>query len=219
MSEQMSTDNLARTLWNYLQLQEQPVKSDVIFCLCSHDTRVAERAAQLMLDGYGSYLVFSGGVGKLTNGMFATSEAETFAGIAQAMGVDKSKIVVEDRSTNTGENIRFTFKTLQSKHIQAARLLLVQKPYMERRTYATFKKQWPDKQAIISVTSPQLSYEEYVNNGTIPKDHIINVMVGDMQRIREYPKQGFQIAQNIPAQVWEAYKELVARGFDKHLIQ
>lgn len=215
----MSTDNLARTLWNYLQLQEQPVKSDVIFCLCSHDTRVAERAAQLMLDGYGSYLVFSGGVGKLTNGMFATSEAETFAGIAQAMGVDKSKIVVEDRSTNTGENIRFTFKTLQSKHIQAARLLLVQKPYMERRTYATFKKQWPDKQAIISVTSPQLSYEEYVNNGTIPKDHIINVMVGDMQRIREYPKQGFQIAQNIPAQVWEAYKELVARGFDKHLIQ
>jgi uncharacterized SAM-binding protein YcdF (DUF218 family) len=212
------TDELAKVVWDYLQLHEIPVKSDIIFCLCSHDTRVAERAAQLMLDGLGEYLVFSGGVGKLTEGMFDRSEAEIFAEIAEKMGVPSEKIVIESKSTNTGENVRFTYDLLKEKDIRASSLLLVQKPYMERRTYATFKKQWPDKEAQIHVTSPQISYEEYMASGTISKDHILNVMVGDMQRIREYPRLGFQIEQDIPDGVWLAYEELVRLGFNKHLI-
>jgi len=44
-------------------------------------------------------------------------------------------------------------------------------------------------------------------------------MVGDLQRIRVYPEKGFQIAQEIPADVWEAYEELVQMGFDSRLIQ
>jgi hypothetical protein len=43
-------------------------------------------------------------------------------------------------------------------------------------------------------------------------------MVGDLQRIREYPARGFQIPQDIPDDVWEAYLELVKAGFDRHLI-
>lgn len=39
--------------------------------------------------------------------------------------------------------------------------ILVQKPYMDRRTFATFRKQWPEAECI--VTSPQLSYEDYGN--------------------------------------------------------
>ena len=213
------TDELAKVVWDYLQLHEIPVKSDIIFCLCSHDTRVAERAAQLMLDGLGKYLVFSGGVGKLTQGMFNKSEAEIFADIAKEMGVSSEKILIEDKSTNTGENVRFTYDLLRGKGVEVDTILLVQKPYMERRTYATFKKQWPDSDATIQVTSPQISYEEYMNSGDISKDHILNVMVGDMQRIREYPKLGFQIEQKIPDNVWYAYGELVKLGFSKHLIE
>jgi hypothetical protein len=63
-----------------------------------------------------------------------------------------------------------------------------------------------------------MSYEEYVNNGAISKEDIINVMVGDTQRIREYPKKGFQIEQDIPDGVWAAYQRLVELGFDKHLV-
>lgn len=213
------TDKYAKILWDYLQLHETPVKSDIIFCLCSHDTRVAERAAQLMFDGLGDYLVFSGGVGRLTKGMFNKSEAEIFADIARKMGVSSEKIITETQSTNTGENVRFTYDLLKEKGIKANTILLVQKPYMERRTYATFKKQWPDSNITIYVTSPRISYEEYTSGGGISKDHILNVMVGDMQRIREYPKQGFQIEQEIPDDVWRAYEELVRLGFNKHLIE
>ena len=216
---EIQTDDYAKILWDYLQLHEVPVRSDIIFCLCSHDTRVAERAAQLMLDDLGDYLVFSGGVGKLTKGMFDKSEAEIFADIAKKAGVPSEKIVIEDKSTNTGENVRFTYDLLKKKNIEAATILLVQKPYMERRTYATFKKQWPDSNTTIHVTSPKISYEEYMSSGGISKDHILNVMVGDMQRIREYPKLGFQIEQEIPDDVWRAYEELVRLGFNKHLIE
>jgi uncharacterized SAM-binding protein YcdF (DUF218 family) len=92
----------------------------------------------------------------------------------------------------------------------------VQKPYMERRTYATFKKVWSEKEIV--VTSPMLSFEEYVNDD-FPKDYVINVMVGDLQRIKVYPEKGFQIPQDIPENVWEAYEYLVSEGYTAQLIK
>lgn len=50
------------------------------------------------------------------------------------------------------------------------------------------------------VTSPLLSYEEYTEDKTF-KELTINVMVGDLQRIKEYPEKGFQIVQEIPGNV------------------
>jgi hypothetical protein len=44
------------------------------------------------------------------------------------------------------------------------------------------------------------------------------MMVGDLQRIKLYPEKGFQVYQEIPDDVWEAYEELVAMGFDKQLV-
>jgi hypothetical protein len=44
-------------------------------------------------------------------------------------------------------------------------------------------------------------------------------MVGDLQRIREYPARGFQISQEIPDDVWEAYEKLVRAGYDKYLLK
>jgi len=44
-------------------------------------------------------------------------------------------------------------------------------------------------------------------------------MIGDLQRIKLYPEKGFQIYQEIPGDVWQAYEQLVKLGFDKHLIR
>ncbi|MFL5811035.1 MAG: YdcF family protein, partial [Flavisolibacter sp.] len=51
-----------------------------------------------------------------------------------------------------------------------------------------------------------------------PMDTVINIMVGDLQRIRIYPDKGFQVYQEIPDDVWEAYERLVELGYDKQLI-
>jgi len=40
-----------------------------------------------------------------------------------------------------------------------------------------------------------------------------------LQRIKAYPAKGFQIYQEIPADVWDAYEQLVSAGYDKHLMK
>lgn len=215
--KESKTDQFAKVIWDYCHLKNHLKKSDAIFCLCSLDTRVAERAAKLYLEGFGDYIIFSGALGKLTKDRFTKTEAEVFAEIAIEMGVPKERVLLEDQSTNTGENIQFTYKLLQEKGLSPKSLLLVQKPYMERRTYAMCKKQWPDTDTEILVTSPQLTYDEYFNDDN-PKDLVLNIMVGDLQRTQEYPKLGYQIEQNIPDKVWAAYKEMVKLGYSKHLL-
>src|SRR5947207_6543800 len=90
---------------------------------------------------------------------------------------------------------------------------------MERRSYATFRKLWPEKEVL--VTSPQLSMDHYLNrysNGALSADDVISIMVGDLQRIRLYEEKGFQIHQDVPDDVWQAYEELVKAGYDRHLV-
>ena len=147
--------------------------------------------------------------------MWTVPEADLFAEIAIQKGVPSEKILIENKSTNTGENILFTQKLLARNDVYPESLIVVQKPYMERRAYATFKKHWPDKKVLL--TSPQIPLEEYAT-GEIPLEKVINIMVGDLQRIRLYPGKGFQIYQEIPNDVWNAYEQLVAAGFDEHLI-
>jgi uncharacterized SAM-binding protein YcdF (DUF218 family) len=205
---------LAKQLWEYHHMNHQLEKSECILALGSHDLRVADRAAQLYLDGWAPFIVFSGGLGNLTQHVWTESEAEKFARIAIAMGVPQNAILIESRSTNTGENILFTQQLLKERGLDIERFIVVQKPYMERRSYATFKKHWPDKQLI--VTSPQISFEDYAT-AEIPVEKVINIMVGDLQRIKIYPEKGFQIEQHIPTEVWLAYERLVELGFNKHL--
>jgi hypothetical protein len=108
-----STDELAKILWNYNKLSGKITKnSDCIIVLGSHDTRVAERASQLFLDGYAPLILFSGGFGRLTDKNWTKSEAETFADVALKMGVPRDKIIIENKSTNTGENIEYSIKLL-----------------------------------------------------------------------------------------------------------
>lgn len=207
---------LAKIVWNYHRLHHTPERSDCILVLGSMDTRTAERGADLYLQGYASIIIFSGGLGKLTKDLWSGTEADLFATIALDKGVPREAVFIENKSTNTGENIQFTQQLLQQKNLHMNSFIVVQKPYMERRTYATFKKHWPDKKLI--VTSPLLSFEEYPTSD-IPVEKLINMMVGDLQRIKLYPEKGFQIYQEIPGEVWKAYEELVKMGFDKQLMK
>ncbi len=214
------THRLVETIWNYHHMNHRLVHADAILVLCSHDTAVAVRGAQLLLDGWASLLIYSGGLGAITKRMWREPEADQFAAIAIGMGVPAEQIVIENRSTNTGENVLFTKQLLDERGIDPRRFIVVQKPYMERRSYATFRKVWPGKDFV--VTSPPVGLDEYLarySNASLSPEDVIGIMVGDLQRIRLYAARGFQIAQEIPPEVWCAYEELVAAGFDTHLIR
>ncbi len=208
--------SLAAQLWNYHHVNHIIGKSECILALGSHDLRVAERAAELYLQGFAPSIIMSGGLGNFTKDMWAEKEADNFAAIAIQKGVPADVILIENKSTNTGENILFTQKLLEEKGLDLQSFIVVQKPYMERRSYATFKKYWPDKNLL--VTSPQISFDEYPTE-EIPMEKVINIMVGDLQRIKLYPEKGFQIYQHIPEEILHAYERLVTLGFDKHLMK
>jgi uncharacterized SAM-binding protein YcdF (DUF218 family) len=206
--------HLAKKLWDYHHLNHVPEKADCILALGSHDLRVAERAADIYHEGWAPLIIFSGGLGNLTQHVWTEPEADQFARIAEQRGVLKKDILIENKSTNTGENILFTQQLLKEKKLDPGSFILVQKPYMERRSYATFKKHWPEKK--LWVSSPQLSFEEYITE-EISAEKVINIMVGDLQRIKIYPAKGFQIYQEIPQDVWSAYEELIQLGYNRHL--
>jgi uncharacterized SAM-binding protein YcdF (DUF218 family) len=209
----------AQTIWDYHHVNHQLAHADAILVLCSHDLAVADRGAELLLQGWAPLLIFAGGLGSITSRLWQEPEADQFARIAIKRGVPKDRVLVENRSTNTGENVLFTKRLLIEKGLDPQTFIVVQKPYMERRSYATFRKVWPEKELV--VTSPQVSMDDYLNgysHDTLSADDVISIMVGDLQRIRTYAEKGFQIHQDIPDEVWKAYKELVAAGYDKHLV-
>lgn len=211
---------LAETIWDYHCLRHQVAKADAILVLCSHDERVAERGAQLFLEGFAPLIIFSGGQGAITRRLWQEPEAERFARIAMSLNVPPESILIEPESTNTGENVLFTKRLLAAKGLDPHNFIVVQKPYMERRSYATFRKFWPEKEVV--VTSPQVSFGSYLaeySNRALSAADVVGIMVGDLQRIKLYPALGFQIEQEIPPQVWHAFERLVRAGYDKYLIQ
>ena len=211
----VSVDDWARTLWDYHHVGHSLETADAILGLGSHDTRVAERGAELFLAGWAPLLLFSGHLGGLTSGMWTRSEAEIFADVAAGLGVPRDRILVEARSTNTGENVDFSRQLLAEKGLIPRKAIAVQKPYMERRTLATFRQRWPELEVI--VTSPQIAFADYPTAG-MDKDDVIHIMVGDLQRLIVYGRRGWSTPQDVPAEVLEAYERLVAAGYTRRLL-
>jgi uncharacterized SAM-binding protein YcdF (DUF218 family) len=212
----MTDDELAKILWDFNQEVGHVEPSDIILALGSHDTRVADRAVELYQQGIAPLILFAGGLGRLTDKKWHEPEADTFAKIAIAKGVPAQALIIENQSTNTGENIGFAWNLLQKSGLNPQRFQLVHKPYMMWRAWATFKKQLPEKE--VSITCPQFTYENYPSQ-TISKKDVISIMVGDIQRLSLYPIKGFQIPVEIPEKVTLAFKELVSRGYTEQLVQ
>lgn len=207
----------AELLYDFLSVcPALPDKADLILATGSHDCRGADHAAALYLRGLAPLIVCTGGFGKMTEGLFSKPEAEMFAERCLLAGVPETAIITECRSSNTGENFTFTREKLASLGIVPKLAIATSKPYMARRVWATGTKQWPEVRWITSV--PPLSFAEYVTPPVTPES-TIELMVGDLQRLRVYEEKGFQAHVDVPAPVWEAYQRLADAGFDRYVIR
>ncbi|MEM7146802.1 MAG: YdcF family protein [Verrucomicrobiota bacterium] len=209
-------DALAQKICDYHRLDHELEKAEVILGFGTNDPRVAERAAEVYHEGLAPLIVFTGGVSSWTEGLYRSSEAEEFARIAEERGVPRESILIEGRASNTGENVVFCRALLEARGMSPGSVIVVQKPYMERRSFATFRKRWPEPE--VRVTSPRLAYSEFPLPW-LSRDEVIRIMVGDLHRIRVYPDKGFQIEQEIPDDVWLAFEELVGLGYGGYLVQ
>lgn len=209
-----------KVIWDYMKLDMALEPGDCIVGFGCYNDDIALRCAQLYRDDYAPRVLFTGGLGRNTLGLWTQTEAERFAAIAMEAGVPRENIIIENRSTNSAENILFTHARLEEAGLDAGRLICVHKPFMERRLYAAMQVYWPEARAIY--TSPQLTLEEYIRNSVaqgLSEKTVIDVMVGDFQRMDVYAKKGYQVPQDIPAQAREAFHVLVSLGYTGELVK
>ncbi|MEV5017256.1 YdcF family protein [Streptomyces sp. NPDC053780] len=213
----ISTQNWAdtRRLWDYHQMGHTPRPCSVAIGLGSHDLGVADTAAELYERGMAPLIVFSGATSPTTRERMPRGEAVHYRERALELGVPSSAILVEPRARNTGDNIRFSRELLEEAGAEVSSVLLISKPYEERRAYATARKLWPDVE-IISASSP-MTLNEYVDSLGDAR-MVIDMLVGALQRLLVYPGQGYLISQPVPADVIEAYERLCRSGFTSRLL-
>lgn len=206
---------LAEKLWNYLNFRTPLRSAETILVLCGHDIRIAEYAAELYSKRIAPLMCFSGGLNAFTSRIYATSEAEAFKQRAIVCGVPQNAVLMETQATNTYENLKFSFQMFQELGYRPKNIILVQKPNMLRRAYATATYLYPD--TIFQTTSHEISFADAIHE-KLTREQLVHELVGDLQRIIEYPKRNWMMDQSIPQEIMQAYLQLRDLGFSENLI-
>ncbi|GAA5153008.1 MULTISPECIES: YdcF family protein [Amycolatopsis] len=203
------------TLWDYHDLHHELRPTDVGIGLGSHDLGVATCAGELYHQGMFPLIVFTGANAPTTVERFPRGEAVHYREEALRLGVPDRVVLVEAEARNTGENITLTRRLLEEREIEVRSVTLISRPYQQRRAYATCKKLWPEVDVVCA--SRRQPLDEYVESiGDV--DRVINMLVGDTQRITLYAERGYAIRQEVPAAVSGAYRRLSEAGFTNRLI-
>jgi len=204
-----------QTLWDFHDMHHDLRVVDIGIGLGSHDLGVATYTAELFHAGLFPLIVFTGANAPTTVERFPRGEAVHYREHALELSVPDDAILIEPEARNTGDNITFTRKLLGSRGIEVESVILISRPYQQRRAYATCKKLWPEVDVICA--SQPLPLDEYIESiGDV--ERVINMLVGDTQRITVYAERGFAIQQEFPTGVARAYERLVTAGFQKRLI-
>ncbi|MGW0923547.1 YdcF family protein [Streptomyces sp. NPDC002755] len=205
----------AQLLWDYQQMHHEPRPCSVGIGLGSHDLGVADTTVDLFRRGMMPLIVFTGATSRTTQDRMPRGEAEHYRDRAIGLGVPDNVILVEPHARNTGQNITLSRALLEEHGIDVSSVLLVSKPYEERRAYATARKLWPGVE-LVSASAP-MTLREYTES--IQDAHlVIDMLVGSLQRLLIYPAQGFMIPQNVPADVVRAHERLASEGFVSRLM-
>ncbi|MFH8575734.1 YdcF family protein [Streptomyces zaomyceticus] len=212
ISEQTWAD--AQVLWDFQKMNHEPRPCSVGIGLGSHDLGVADVTADLYHRGMFPLIVFTGATSRTTAARMPRGEAEHYRDRALELGVPASAILVEPNARNTGENIRFSRDLLADRGIEVSSVLLVSKPYEERRAWATARKLWPEANVVSASASTTLAtYVNSIGDARL----VLEMLVGAHQRLLVYPERGFMVHQEVPEPVADAYRRLCGAGFIKRL--
>lgn len=215
---QISDQDLAGKIWEYMRIDQPLERADIIIGLGSFYKGTADWCAKLWHDGLAPKIIFCGNTGTFSDSS-DIPEAERYSRRAQELGVAAEAIIVEPDSTNTGENIIFAQRKLQSLDIEPSRVILVTLPGLLRRGYATAMKQWPtEKKPEFFCSGEPMTFSQYVDLPNSEAD-IIDILVGNLGRMRTFAEAGYQIEQDISDDIWGVYNELIKRGYDKFVVK
>ena len=216
MTEEVLAD--AEIVWRFMQLGHAPMAADLMLVFGTNDLRVATFAADLFHQGLAPLVLTTGGIahhGDLLATPWDRPEALVFAEEMMTRGVPADRIVVEPCATNTAENVRLARAMVETRGLRPCNALAVVKPFMQRRVLATMAVHW--REVPFSLASWQTTFAGYCTP-ELTQDKVLNIMLGDLQRLWVYAERGWSAPQPTPDAVREAFERLVAAGYRDHLL-
>ncbi len=205
----------ARALYDYLSTPDSgaPATCDAVIGFGVFDLRVAALCGALHAAGRARRIIFTGGIGAGTADL-GRPEADAFADelIRLYPSVDRTSVILENRSTNTGENVRFTLDLIARTHPELTpgaglrTVLLVASPARLRRVRLTWKKHAPA--ALAWALAPASTLEQERALHTAKHLDYPALLVGEIDRIRDYPARGWIAPEPISAHIQAARDQL-----------
>jgi uncharacterized SAM-binding protein YcdF (DUF218 family) len=202
------------TLWDYHDLRHDLRPCDVGVGLGGRGLGVAALAVELFRGGLFPRLVFTGGNPPASADSLPRGEAVHYGEYAVAHGVPPEALLLETRATNTLENVAFSRDLLATHGLRPRSVLVMSRPYQRRRAYATCRKVWPDVTVVCAATTVPL--DDYVADAGDAR-RVIDLIVGDTQRVDLYARRGHLAPQEMPPAVRLAYDRLVRAGYTGRL--
>lgn len=227
--------------WNMLltflaEKEEKNLSADVLILAGNCLPYLTNYAGTLLVEGHIKQIVLSGGVGHATEKLrnnyekigykFSKklSEAQMNANyLSSKFPINDTQLILETHSTNSGENARFSLASFEKAVPEE--VLLMNDPILQRRTRATFEKEW---------AHTETKFENYVP--FIPKliefssrpifqqseleiswstAYFKSLVLGELQRMQDnewgYGTKGLNFMKDIPlpANVQKAFEELL----------
>lgn len=173
---------------------------DGIFVFGSTTGEIAQQAAHLYLEGKAPRIIISGAHRHdKTEGPFGfPSEAQYLASIAEAAGVPHDRILLEEKATNTYENVIFGMQVLQKAGFAPKTLVLVCIPYLLRRARACFAKNFPAIKVYGSAMPVDADFFT---------DYRLQRIKGELPRLVKYAEGGTIAPSVIPPEILAAAEQ------------
>lgn len=206
-------------------------KVDILLLLGSDLPKIVEIGCNAYQEGLCDYLLFCGGIGHSTQNLkekvsailnvdishLPETEAELYSYLARIKySVPENKIIIENKSANTAENIKFAMHILKEREIAGNSFLLLQDPILQRRSYVTAQDYIIENKTLISYAPFIVQINEKENMLPFypylwPKDRFYELILGEIWRLRDDEKgygprgKGFIRHVDIPQDIEEAY--------------
>ncbi|MEU7633899.1 tyrosine-protein phosphatase [Nocardia sp. NPDC049220] len=151
-------------------------------------------------------------------------EAARFGLAAEKMGLGSHRIIEEPDAQNTRQNVANSADLLAELGHDVESVVAVCAPHHSRRVVATFAKQAPAVQHV-SIVSAQISVENYIRYGLRSDthedptpDHVVVEILREIKGLRESPRLGHIVEQEIPRHVLAVYHPLTG-AFLRSLVE
>lgn len=199
-------EELLRPVWRYLAVENEPAPSDVIFVFGGLDMAIPAYATELYKAGYAPHILISGSAGPYTQDVFKKAEAYVFMEEMLKEGVPESAFIIEDKASNALQNVIFGMAALKEHGVKVRKAILVAKPFMMRRSLATFQKQFPEVELLSC--PPRGSVIKFIDRA---RPVFAGRLLHELARLKTYSDKGDIAEQPLPPSVQAAADDLKRR--------